>query len=284
MVGNATLDILHSVDHYPQEDEEIRATTQRLQRGGNAANTACVLAQHGHQVSFVGTLADDAHAQTIRADLTHYGVDLQYCQVITQGVSPLSCITLNQQTGSRTIVHYRDLPEYEATQFATIPLTGYDWFHFEGRNLAQTRLMLDHLHQVRVDQPISIEIEKRRPEIEQLFGHADVLLFSRAYALAHGCEDAAQLLARVRAQIDHAILVCSWGDQGAFANLAAAELLEASAESVTTIIDSVGAGDTFNAGLIHSLLSGRRLQSALAYANHLAAKKLRQYGFDNLVD
>ena len=42
VVGNATLDIIHSVDHYPAEDEELRASTQRRVRGGNAATTAYV--------------------------------------------------------------------------------------------------------------------------------------------------------------------------------------------------------------------------------------------------
>ena len=282
VVGNTTFDILHSLDHYPREDEELRAREQHLQRGGNAANTACVLAQHGHRVSFAGTLADDVYAQAIRDDLAHYGIDTQYCQLIAGAASPLSCITLNQQTGSRTIVHYRDLPEYEATRFASIPLTEYDWFHFEGRNLEQTRQMLEALHQVRVDQPISIEIEKPRPGIEQLFGYADVLLFSRVYAMAHACDSATELFARVRKQTDQPILVCSWGERGAFASPANEVLLEVEAEPVRSIIDSVGAGDTFNAGIIHALLSGQTLQSALEYANRLAAKKLGQFGFNNL--
>ena len=283
VVGNVTLDLIHSVDHYPAEDEEVRASAQRRQRGGNAANTACVLAQHGHRVSFAGTLADDANGQYLGAELAREGVDLSYCQVIPASVCPLSCITHNQQSGSRTIVHYRDLPEYAATMFATIPLSEYDWFHFEGRNLEQTRLMLELLQRVRIDQPISIEFEKARPGIEQLFAYADVLLFSRAFAEARACTDAGQLFARVP-QLDSAILVCSWGELGAFARSPEGAVIHQAAQRVSQICDSVGAGDTFNAGVIHSLLSGQRLQMALAYANELAAKKLRQVGFDQLIE
>lgn len=284
VVGNATLDIIHSVDHFPHEDEELRATAQRRQRGGNAANTAVVLAQHGHRVSFVATLADDAAGQEIRRDLVRAGVELDGCQTLADSHSPLSCVTHNQQTGSRTIVHYRALPEYSAEAFARLPLSEYDWFHFEGRNLPQLVSMLEQVQQVRVDQAISIEIEKPRPGIEQVYDFADVLLFSRAFAQASGWTTARELFTQVQAQARQAILVSGWGEQGAYACRADSDILHEAAQAVAAICDSVGAGDTFNAGVIHSLLSGRTLSAALAYSNALAAKKLRQYGFDGLID
>jgi ketohexokinase len=283
VVGNVTLDLIHGVDHYPAEDEELRAVTQRKQRGGNAANSACVLAQYGHKVSFAGTLADDGEAGFLREDLLRYGIDLTYCRQLPGSASPVSCILHNQASGSRTIVHYRDLDEYPVSTFKNIPLSEYDWFHFEGRNLEQLPTMLAHLLQVRIDQPISIEIEKPRDGIEKILAYADVLLFSRAYAAARGYEQAAQLFASLREQAAGAILICSWGSRGAYAQTPQGEFMHAPVQPVTDICDSTGAGDTFNAGLIHGLLSGQRLAAALAEANRLAARKLRQTGFDKLV-
>jgi len=284
VVGNLTLDIVHSVEHYPAEDEEMRATAQRFQRGGNAANTAVVLTQHGHRVSFVCTLADDIYGQQLAAELARDGIETRYSQIISNSTCPLSCITHNQQSGSRTIVHYRDLPEFDATAFTNIPLAEFDWFHFEGRNLSQLKPMLEQLHQVRVDQPISIEIEKDRLGIEQLFSYADVLLFSRAYARAHECNTASQLFDRIQRRTRDVILVCAWGEQGAFARPREGADLFAPAQSIPRICDSIGAGDTFNAGVIHGLLSGQALSAALVYANALAAKKLQQVGFAQLID
>ncbi|VAX01070.1 hypothetical protein MNBD_GAMMA19-1040, partial [hydrothermal vent metagenome] len=51
VVGIATLDIINTVDDYPEEDTEVRASTQVMRRGGNACNTAVVLQQLGHQCS-----------------------------------------------------------------------------------------------------------------------------------------------------------------------------------------------------------------------------------------
>ena len=44
-VGLVCLDIIYSVDHYPKEDEDIRASGQKWAKGGNAANTLSVLVQ-----------------------------------------------------------------------------------------------------------------------------------------------------------------------------------------------------------------------------------------------
>jgi len=61
-VGIVTLDIINIVEHYPAEDEEVRALSQRMCRGGNTANTLDVLAQFGHTCNWTGTLANDANA------------------------------------------------------------------------------------------------------------------------------------------------------------------------------------------------------------------------------
>lgn len=60
VVGNAVLDPIFNVDHYPAEDEGMRASSRRLSVGGNAANTAQVLADLGHRVILLATLAPDA--------------------------------------------------------------------------------------------------------------------------------------------------------------------------------------------------------------------------------
>ena len=69
IVGIATLDIINIVDHYPVEDEEIRALSQRIECGGNAANTASILAQYGHKIEFAGTLADEPDGHRIQNQL-----------------------------------------------------------------------------------------------------------------------------------------------------------------------------------------------------------------------
>jgi ketohexokinase len=281
-VGIATLDIINLVDHYPAEDEEMRALGQRVECGGNAANTASVLAQYGHVVEFAGALAHEPDGYRIEHELKARHVATGFCQHVKKGKAPTSYITLNQQTGSRTIVHYRDLPEYNYQRFHQIPLEEFDWFHFEGRNASEVRRMLKETQQRRVDQPISLEIEKEREEIDSLLPLADILLFSRVFVTARGFDNPAAFFDAMRPHAPEAVLVCTWGDQGAWARDRNSRDYHAPAYPPPEIIDTLGAGETFNAGLIHAIASGQTLAEALVHACQLAGKKVGQHGFGGL--
>lgn len=281
-VGIATLDIINIVDHYPAEDEEMRALGQRIECGGNAANTASILAQYGHKVDFAGTLAHEPDGYRIEQELNAKHVATGFCQHIKQGKAPTSYIILNQQTGSRTIVHYRDLPEYDFQRFQQISLEQFDWFHFEGRNVPELRRMLTETQQRRVDQPISLEVEKEREEIDSVLPLADILLFSRAFVMARGFDNAIAFFDAIRPSAPEAILVCTWGDQGAWARDHNNQDSHAPAYIPPRVIDTLGAGDSFNAGLIHAMTGGQTLVDALNQACQLAGKKVGQHGFSGL--
>ncbi len=199
------------------------------------------------------------------------------------GSVPTSCITLNRQNGSRTIIHYRDLPELSAAGFPADAIERFDWFHFEGRNIPETRKMLETVRNRRVDQGISVEIEKPREQIESLFPLADVLLFSRAFAASQGFNNAADFLRAVRVQSPGNILICSWGEAGATGMDATGNIVEQEARHPPKVVDTVAAGDVFNAGIIHAFSSGLTLPEALAHACELAGRKVGQDGLDDLI-
>lgn len=281
-IGIATVDIINEVAAYPAEDSEVRALGQRVTRGGNATNTLAVLSQLGHACSWGGVFAEDADSGHILADLAAHRIDLRHCRREPQGKNPTSYILLSRATGSRSIVHYRDLPEFGHMDFAAIDLADYDWLHFEGRNVAETRRMLALARERAPRLPVSVEIEKPRPDIESLLPWADLLLFSRAYAQAHGHADARALFTAVRPQAPQADLVCSWGAVGAWAGDAAGRVYASPAFPPERVVDTLGAGDTFNAGLIDARLRGLALAEALEAACRLAGRKCGQAGFAGL--
>lgn len=283
VVGLAALDIISRVDGYPAEDSEVRALDQRWCRGGNGANTAAVLAQLGHQCAFAGTLADEPNGRWILRDLQGYGIDTGACRWIANGKTPVSCITVNACSGSRSIVHYRDLPEFSYQDFAAIDLQIYDWVHFEGRNIGETLAMMARAKSEHPGTRLSVEIEKPRPEDEcQLFDAADVLLFSRPYVRYRGFSDSQAFLAAMRRSAPRAILICSWAASGAYGLSADNRICASPAFPPSRVVDTVGAGDTFNAAIIHALERNQDLGSALETACRLAGKKCGQLGFDGL--
>lgn len=285
-VGIATLDIINTVEDFPAEDAEVRAIAQVMSRGGNASNTAVVLSQLGHDCAWAGTLADDASSNVIREDLTSYGVDMSAAFPVMNGRAPTSYVTLNQHNGSRTIVHFRDLPEYRFEQFRHIDLSKFDWLHFEGRNVLETRAMMDHAKQCEPGLSVSVEIEKSRTGIEALCVGADLLLYSRGYAqYSETGQDAAGPEAFLRAQ--HRALpmsehTCTWGGEGAWGIDRSGEIFHAPALSLPRVVDTLAAGDTFNAGMIHGKLAGLGLPQSLSGACQLAGEKCAQQGLHGL--
>lgn len=272
-VGVATLDIVNRVARYPDEDSEVRAIAQAQRLGGNAANTASVLAQLGVRTSWVGNLAPAA--EFIARSFARHGVDCSAAVRVAGGVTPTSYITLSAANGSRTIVHYRDLPEYSADDFVRLDLAPFDRVHFEGRAVDQLGSMLRHARMQAV--PASLEVEKPRPGIEDLFGYADLLLFSHDYARARGFVDAIGLLRSLPGGIR---ATCTWGAQGAWGLDRDGRLLHQPAPPLAQVVDTVGAGDVFNAAMLHATLAGQPLEVALQSAVALATAKCGRDGLD----
>lgn len=281
-IGIATLDIVNLVDHYPVEDEELRAYEQHVRRGGNVTNSLVVLSQLQHQCSWAGVLAADDNSQRIIEDLNRYGIDLGPCRRVSAGATPVSYITLSRSSGSRTIVHYRDLPEFGFEDFARLRTDAYDWIHLEGRNVAESRRILEALHGRGFPRErISVEIEKPREGIEALLTYPGVVFLSRAYALANNFQHPEAVLQWARAQAPDAALVCAWGEQGAWCQ-PADRSMHVPAVVPPRLVETLGAGDTFNAGVIDGRLRGLDWPSALGAANALAARKCAQFGFSGM--
>jgi ketohexokinase len=273
-VGVATLDIVNRVANYPAEDSEVRALTQTQRIGGNAANTAIVLAQLGADAAWVGNLAQSA--EIVEQGFARYGVDASLAVRVPNATIPTSYILLSDWNGSRSIVHYRDLPEYRAEDFCKLDLRECDWVHFEGRAIDQLTAMLVAVSRI-CGLPVSLEVEKPREGIEALFEHADLLLFSRDYAQATGFRDAAEFLKTLPEGL---VATCTWGADGAWAIDQGGQLIHEASESLTDVVDTIGAGDVFNAAMVHALSSGRSLAQALAGAVSLASLQCTRDGLD----
>ena len=282
--GIATLDIINTVDGYPAEDSEVRALTQAVRMGGNTANTLSVLAQAGHECRLAGVLAGDMNGRRIAGELELCGVDVRHARRVEHGAAPTSYILLNQRNGSRSIVHFRDLPEFSISDFMDIDdIASFDWLHFEARNCDDLAVMLAYARSVVTDQPISLEVEKERDGLDALWAYPDIIIFSRAFAQGRGFTVPEDFLHEARAWAPQAILVLPWGDMGAWALSRSNVLSHSPAFPPDQVIDTLAAGDTFNAGLIHAMLSRRGLADALGDACQLAGRKVGQHGLGGLL-
>ncbi|WP_240905966.1 PfkB family carbohydrate kinase [Thiorhodococcus mannitoliphagus] len=282
-VGIATLDLINEVDCYPSEDSEVRALSQRRVRGGNVANSLSVLAQLGHQCTWLGTLADDAASQEVLLDLEHHGIDATAAVTVPGAMTPTSYVTLSRVSGSRTIVHHRDLPELDAAGFEALSLKGVQWVHFEGRNPAETASMIQSARRRAPQAVISLELEKPRPGIEALLAGPHLIIAGRAYAQARGFEDPGAFLRDLERQTTAGLCVLGWGAGGAYLRARGGCVEHAGAHAPAQVVDTLGAGDCLNAAVIDGLLRALTPREAVVRAVRLAGLKCGRIGLDGLV-
>lgn len=195
------------------------------------------------------------------------------------------------------------------------------WIHFELRQYTSVLEMVRAADVARSSERtlrVSIEVEKPEMTVEQvveLIQLADVMFLSREWvekhsasllgseapqsrhafeimaALAARCSAAREALDRGSVDLSRRVIcVCAWGAQGAYGAelelragaMAVRQEHFAAASKVAAVVDSTGAGDSFNAGVIAALGRGDDVTAALRSGCAVAGRKVAQKGFDGL--
>uniref|UniRef100_A0A3Q3X427 Carbohydrate kinase PfkB domain-containing protein n=1 Tax=Mola mola TaxID=94237 RepID=A0A3Q3X427_MOLML len=242
-VGLVCLDIINVVDKYPEEDTDSRCLSQRWQRGGNASNSCTVLSLLGAPCAFMGSLSAGPVAE--------------------------------------------NLPDVTVEDFSKVDLRQFKWIHWEGRNADEQVKMIEQVvaYNSRVPQPqritVSVEIEKTREPLYQLFLHGDVVFVSKDVARHFGYPTAEAALKGLYSRVKQgAVLICAWAEKGADALGPDGWVVHSDAFPPETLVDTLGAGDTFNAAVIYVLSKGGSLQDALTFGCKVAGWKCGFHGYD----
>ncbi|NXK15029.1 KHK Ketohexokinase, partial [Herpetotheres cachinnans] len=271
-VGLVCLDIISVVEAYPAEDSDTRCVSQRWQRGGNASNSCTVLALLGAPCAFMGSLAPGHAADFVLTDLQRYGVDVGHVVLQPVGCLPTSVVIASTSRGTRTILHAH------GCAMPLTPLSLSPKFHWAQQWVAAGQGGAAGLP---AQLCVAGGVGGVAPPVPALLPQ---VFISKDVARHFGYQSAPEALRGLHSRVQPgATLICAWAEEGADAVGPGGELVHSDAFPPETLMDTLGAGDTFNAAIIFALSAGRTLQDALTFGCQIAGRKCGIQGFDGII-
>ncbi|GAA1959099.1 carbohydrate kinase family protein [Kitasatospora viridis] len=271
--------------------------------GGGPANTATALGRLGTPTRFLGRLSGDPFGALFRARLTGSGVDLADC-VAAAEPSTLAIAALDADGQAGYTFHAEGTADFQwqPAELAAVDLTACTAVHTgslalvraPGAVAVEEFLARAGAHAtVSIDpnlRPLLVAPERYRERIAHWCALADLLRLSADdLALLHPGLTPDQAIDHWHA-LGVPLVVLTLGERGALVSLRGER---ATVEAVRTrVVDTVGAGDAFTAGLLHrlglaGLLGGRltgadlpQVTAAAAYAARVAALTCAVAGAD----
>lgn len=274
--GEALIDMLPRVT---QDGESAFAP----HAGGSVFNSAVALGRLGTKTGFFSGLSDDLFGRQLRDRLAESHVDTRFAAIssrpttlafVTLAEGHASYLFYDEQTAGRMIGE-ADLPERgdEATAllFGGISLIpepcGGAYEALMRREHARCAIMLDP--NIRPD--FIPDREAHLARMQRMIAMADIVKASEDDLEWFGMGDAAEFAAECF-EAGVAIVLATEGSRGVRAFTPRDSVFRA-AEAVT-VVDTVGAGDTFNAGFL-AALDDRRLLDKRSLAG-IGAEPLRE--------
>jgi len=249
VIGESLIDVVHSPDGSAQEHV-----------GGSPANVAVGLTRLGHDVTFTTMIGDDRRGTRIASLLAEEGVRLTEGSVGRRRTS-VATSTLDV-TGAATY-SFDLIWELSVCQ----PLEGLT--HVHTGSIAATLepgacAVLKTLRSARPNATISYDPNVRPPlmgnahevraKIEQLIRLSDVVKASDEDITWWYDGTPLSDVLRLWAQLGPALVVMTRGDKGAAIGLSLTGEIASVDAPVVEVVDTVGAGDSFMAGLLSGLL------------------------------
>jgi 2-dehydro-3-deoxygluconokinase len=258
--------------------------------GGAESNVAIALARLGKRVAWWSKLPDNGPGRNVADTLRFHGVDVSGVQ---WGGKRLGTYFVEFGSPPRPTQVIYDRADSAASQmraedFDWSLLKHSRWLHLTGITPALSESCLETtrraVHEARAAKiPLSFDLnyraklwtpEQAAPVYDEIAGRSTVVIAAlRDIHLIYGPQTTIQDLHQ---RWNGAVIVLTNGVNGSDA-FNGKTIYHADAFSVQ-IVDRVGAGDSFDAGLICALLDGKPLGEALRFGNALAALKMTLQG------
>jgi ribokinase len=277
-LGDINIDVIAHIPGYPQKGGEGLAEQGHIYCGGSAANTAIVLGRFGVDVGIIGRVGEDVLAPLALAALAEAGVDGCCIQRDPQTITGIILVAVTPD-GERTMFGCRGanvrtdpalLDEDYIVQASLFHLSGYSLLASPQRDAALRALEVAHEAGLTVTADLGLEAVMRVTDrVKAILPEVDILFPNQAEAeYLTGRRD---IRGAIEALLDYGVgmVALKLGKRGCAVG---------SVEGMFTVpgfavptVDTTGAGDSFDAGIILGSLEGWGWRESALLADVLGA-------------
>jgi len=291
IIGNLNIDlIMGKFSELPQWGKEKVADILETRCAGQVGYIAKALASLGIKVSVIANLGDDHYGRLILEDLKKFGINIKGIKVL-KDISTGITVALVNERGERAFLSYpgsmryfteRDIEEnwnlIEKADY--VVLNGY--FLLPDLCFESVKELFD---KVRKLGKITVLDTGWDPadwppahisQIKEILSRTDIFLPNLDEARVLTGKDKVKDALRKLCFWSSGLVVIKMGEDGSIA--IKDENIFYQGAFKTKILDTTGAGDTFNAGFLYGLMRGWNLDRVLKFANaftslHLCAQR-----------
>ena len=283
--GALNVDKLYSVENIASKDEESFIKGETDTPGGSAANTMVGLSRLGCSTSIIGKIAEDDDGDLIEYNLAINGIytnNLIYSETGATG----KCLGFVDSNGERCL--YIDpgvndeirLDEINPLNIMRCKIMHYTSFVGDSFNTQIELLDLLNKECILSFDPGMLYVQKGFDELKPILDRTDILLIneSELRLLCNNNESSLKELAIGFLDMGIETVVIKQGSKGVFA-MNNNETCEVESYKCD-VVDTTGAGGSFNSGFLYSYLKGYDLEKSCQIGNWVASKAIEGFGME----
>ena len=272
VIGSINADLVFSTDKRPEPGETVLGSGFITTPGGKGANQAVAAAKLGAEVGFIGCVGNDVNGKAMLDNLVIYGIEVSGVRTIEDKPTGVAGIVLSRGENSIIVIpganHSVDeslidscLGMIKNSKLVVIQLE---------IPIKTVEYVLEKCHESNI--PVILNpapaaqlntnaidkatfITPNETELRLLFGKGDIVEILKLYPNK---------------------LILTMGKNGAVYH-DGSSLVEIKGNEVK-VVDTTGAGDTFNGALAVALVEGMSLGEAVKFANKAAAISVTKLG------
>ncbi|MGC1453042.1 MAG: carbohydrate kinase family protein [Candidatus Sulfotelmatobacter sp.] len=284
IAGELNLDlILYGLPEQLPPERELLADRMMLTLGSSSAIVAHNLAALGSRVGFQSRIGDDPLGQIALDRLQQSGVDVSLVRRVAGSTTTGLTVILHHEAWRNILTYSGTIAETSWQDLDLEYLADSRHFHFSSYYLQRAlRPRVGELFQLLKSKGLTISLDTNDdPDDQWQAGLGEVLRYvdvflpnEREACKAAGTEDLEGAVHKLSRLVP--LVVVKLGRKGALAQRGTQRLTSAAQEVVP--VDTVGAGDSFDAGFLHQYVRGAELPTCLAAGNLAGALSTTRSG------